>query len=152
MTISVNSIAVTLHILAATIWIGGMFFAYVLLRPALGTIDPNQRLTIWANTLKKFFPWVWLCIVTLLATGFLLISLMGGFSNAGIRVYTMMTLAVIMMAIFKFVYVAPFKHLCRAVEQQQWEVASFALGTIRTLVATNLVLGMATIVVAVALR
>jgi len=147
------SLSLTIHILASVIWVGGMFFAYALLRPALagidqGTIDNGQRLTIWVEVLKKFFPWVWLCIVLLLASGFLMISLMGGFSSIGIHVYVMMGLGILMMAIFKFIYVAPFKHLCRGVEEQKWELASYAMGTIRKLVATNLILGVLTIIVA----
>jgi uncharacterized membrane protein len=147
------SLSLTIHILASVIWVGGMFFAYVLLRPALsaidqGTIDRGQRLVIWVSVFRKFFPWVWLCIVILLASGFLMISLMGGFGGIGNHVYIMMGLGILMMAIFKFIYVAPFKHLCRGVEEQKWELATYALGTIRKLVATNLVLGILTIAIA----
>lgn len=40
------SIALILHILAAVIWVGGMFFAYVVLRPvAAGQLQPPLRLT-----------------------------------------------------------------------------------------------------------
>jgi uncharacterized membrane protein len=53
-----------------------------------------------------------------------------------------------MMAIFKFIYSAPFRHLCRGVEEEKWEVADFALGTIRQLVAVNLVLGLITVLAA----
>ena len=35
---------------------------------------------------------------------------------------------ILMMVIFKFIYVAPFKHLCRGVDEEKWEVAEFALG------------------------
>ncbi len=146
------ALLLVLHLLASVIWVGGMFFAYALLRPALGVLGSEQRLTIWSSTLKKFFPWVWLCIVVLLATGFVMISLMGGFDAIGGHIYIMMGLGIVMMAIFKFVYVAPYKHLCRGVEEQQWEVAAFALGTIRKLVATNLILGITTIVIAVGFR
>ena len=34
----------TLHVLAALIWVGGMFFAYVCLRPALAALlDAGSR-------------------------------------------------------------------------------------------------------------
>ncbi|WP_423907719.1 CopD family protein [Candidatus Spongiihabitans sp.] len=146
-----HSLALMFHVLAAVIWVGGMFFAYVLLRPVLVTIDAPQRLTIWAKIFKKFFPWVWFCIIVLLATGFYMIYLMGGFSDIGNHIYAMLGLAVIMIVIFKFVCVAPFRHLCRGVEQEKWEVAAYALGTIRKLVAVNLGLGILTIVAATAL-
>ena len=32
--------AVSLHILAAIVWIGGMFFAVLVLRPAAGPLEP----------------------------------------------------------------------------------------------------------------
>lgn len=150
------SFSLTLHILAAVIWVGGLFFSYVLLRPALATIDAEtmsnpQRLLLWSRVLKKFFPWVWMCIVILLASGFLMISLMGGFSEVGNHVYIMIFLGIVMMGIFKFIYVAPFKHLCRGIEEENWEVAAYAMGTIRQLVMVNLVLGFLTIVIATGL-
>jgi hypothetical protein len=42
--------------------------------------------------------------------------------------------------------------MCRGVEQEKWEVAAYALGTIRILFAVNLGLGAATIVIAFAAR
>jgi uncharacterized membrane protein len=150
------SISLTLHILAAVVWVGGLFFSYVLLRPALATIDAETmsnplQLLFWSRVLKKFFPWVWMCIVILLATGFLMISLTGGFSGVGNHVYIMMFLGVIMMGIFKFIYVAPFKHLCRGIEEEKWDVAAYAMGTIRQLVMVNLILGFLTIAIATGL-
>lgn len=145
-------LALTLHLLAAVIWVGGMFFAYALLRPVLGEIPAPQRLTIWADTLKKFFPWVWLCILVLLISGFYMIYLLGGFGAIGFYVYAMAGIAVVMIAVFKFVYAAPFRHLLRGVDEQKWEVAAYALGTIRKLVAVNLSLGVAAIVAATAFK
>jgi hypothetical protein len=34
----------TLHVLAVGLWVGGMAFAHFFLRPALGTLEPPQRL------------------------------------------------------------------------------------------------------------
>lgn len=146
------ALALTLHLLAAVIWVGGMFFAYMLLRPVLDGVQAEQRLTLWAATLKKFFPWVWLCIVVLLGTGFWMIAILGGFSAAGGHIYAMMVIGIIMVVIFKFVYAAPFRHLLRGVEEQKWQVAAFALGTIRKLVAANLALGMLVVGIAVGLK
>jgi len=129
-----------LHLLAAIVWIGGMVFCYFFLAPASETLGDSQRLTLWRNVFKRFFSWVWVSVVMLLGTGFVMIALLGGFTNLGVHIYTMMTLGILMMAIFKFVYVAPYKHLCRGVDEQKWEVAAFALGTIRKLVAINLIL------------
>ncbi len=146
------SIALAFHILAAVVWIGGMFFAYVCLRPVLGGQEPPARLKLWAQVFGKFFPWVWMCIFILFLSGFYLISVFGGFDAVGTYVYAMLGLAVLMTAIFKFVYIAPFRHLKAAVEKEDYKVAGFALGTIRKLVATNLCLGIAVIVIATGLK
>ena len=36
------TIPLALHLLAAVIWVGGMFAAYVCLRPAAGALDPRN--------------------------------------------------------------------------------------------------------------
>ncbi len=146
------SLAAFLHVLAAVVWVGGMFFAYCLLRPVLTTVEEPQRLALWARICTKFFPWVWLCIIVLLVSGLYLIHQMGGFSQVDNSINLMGGLAVIMILVFKFVYVAPFKHLCRGVEEKKWKVAAYALGTIRTLMAVNLTLGILTIATAIVLK
>jgi len=65
------SVTITLHSLAAIIWVGGMFFAYMALRPsAAEVLEPPLRLTLWAKVFSKFFPWVWASIVVLFGTGY----------------------------------------------------------------------------------
>ena len=73
------AIAISLHILAACIWVGGMFFAYVCLRPvAASTLEPAQRLTLWRGTFQSFFKWVGLSIVLLIISGHFMIGMFGG--------------------------------------------------------------------------
>ena len=36
-------LAITLHLLAAVIWVGGMFFAYIAMRPAAQFLDPAMQ-------------------------------------------------------------------------------------------------------------
>lgn len=152
MTSLLMPIALASHVLAAVIWVGGMFFAYVLLRPTLMQSDGPQRLTIWVTVLGKFFPWVSLCIAVLFVSGFGMIYLFGGFVATGKYVFLMLMLAIVMTFIFKFILIAPFKHLKRGVAEENWKVAAYALGTIRKLVGVNLILGIATIVIATALK
>jgi uncharacterized membrane protein len=64
----------------------------------------------------------------------------------------MLAIAVIMTGIFKFLYLAPFRHLRRGVEENNLKLAGFALGTIRKLVATNLVLGIVVVILATAFK
>jgi hypothetical protein len=51
-----TAVALAVHIFGAVIWVGGMFAIYVCLRPALGTLDPPQRLRLMRVTFQKFFP------------------------------------------------------------------------------------------------
>ena len=80
-------VGIALHTLAAVIWVGGMFFAYLVLRPSAGALEPAIRLALWQRVFSRFFPWVWLSIVVLLASGFFMIVMgLGGFGAVGIHV------------------------------------------------------------------
>jgi hypothetical protein len=53
-----SAILIRLHTLAAVVWVGGMFFAYNVLRPSTGPLEPAERLALWQRVLSRFFPWV----------------------------------------------------------------------------------------------
>jgi uncharacterized membrane protein len=81
-----TAVALAVHIFGAVIWVGGMFAIYVCLRPALGTLDPPQRLRLMRVTFQKFFLWVWVAILLLLASGYWIVFMrFGGFSGAGLQ-------------------------------------------------------------------
>ena len=141
------SAPITLHLLAVVIWVGGMFFAYMALRPAAGLLEPPVRLTLWSHTFKRFFPWVWVSIITLLVTGFGIIKQSGGMGEVGPHVHIMLLLGIIMMLMFLHVFFAPHKKLAHAVESQDWETGAKALNQIRLLISVNLLLGLVTTVV-----
>ncbi len=142
--------ALLLHLLGAVIWIGGMFFAYVVLRPvAARLLEPPQRLTLWRETLRRFFRWVWIAIAALFASGFHMLVTAYGLHNAPLYVLAMLAIAIVMTGIFTYVYFVPFKTLTVQVDTGNWRAAGHALNVIRRLVGTNLLLGLATVVVAV---
>ncbi len=145
------SVSLAVHVFSAVVWVGGMFFAYLCLRPVLAGLEPPIRLKIWVGVFRKFFPWVTLAIGLLFLSGFTLIYTLGGFGRVGYHVWAMLAIAVIMTGIYKFLLLAPFRHLCQGVEQENYPVAGYALATIRRLVATNLVLGLLVICLATAL-
>lgn len=143
------SVSITLHALAATIWVGGMFFAYMALRPsAAEVLEPPLRLTLWAKVFSRFFPWVWASILILFATGYwMVLKVFGGFSQVGIYVHVMHGLGIIMLLIFFHVYFAPFKRLKQFVAESNFPEAGKKLAQIRILIAINLSLGLLIIVV-----
>src|SRR5437763_7012118 len=144
------SVALLLHLVAVTVWVGGMFFTLAALRPAASaTLQPAQRLPLFAATLSHFFLWVTAAIVIILGTGFYLIAALGGFRAAGHHVHTMMLLGILMMLIFVHVRVVSFRRLQRAIAAENWPDAATAMGSIRKFVTINLLLGFITMAVAV---
>lgn len=143
-------IAVLLHVLSVVVWVGGMFFAYMALRPAaMQTLEPPQRLPLWAATFTRFFPWVWLSVTLLLGSGLYLIASYGGFSVVGLYINTMLVLGIVMILIFSHVFFAPFRRLKKGVAAQEWKLAGAALAQIRVLVGINLSIGILVIFVAI---
>ena len=141
------TIALFLHVIAAVIWVGGMFLAYVAVRPAAAeALEPPQRLKLWTGIFRRFFPWVWGAVVAILLSGF---AMMGQLAAVPVYVIAMALIGVVMSAIFLHIYFAPFGRLKRAVAGEDWKSGAAALGTIRMLVGTNLILGLINIAVAV---
>lgn len=142
------SLMVALHALSAAVWVGGMFFAYVALRPAAAALLPvPERTTLWQESFSRFFPWVWGIVIVLLATGFWLIfGLYGGMGNVGGHVHTMLLLGLIMMAIYAHIYFSPYRRMRLAIAAQDWPEAGRRLGQIRIFIGINLILGLVTIV------
>lgn len=143
-------LAMTLHILSAIIWVGGMFFAYLALRPAAASVlEPSQRLRLWASVFRYFFAWIWLAILVLLITGFWTVfDVLGGMAAVGAHVHVMMGLGIAMVLIFLHVYYAPYRRLRQAVAKSDWERAGGQLNQIRILIAINLALGLIVVCVA----
>lgn len=142
------------HVISAVIWVGGMFFAYSCLRPAAGTLlEPPQRLSLWVAVFKRFFPYVWLAVLLLPTTGYLMMfAIWNGFANAPIYVHLMNSMGIIMLLIYMHVYFAPYKRLKLAVNESNWPVGAKALAQIRILVGVNTVIGLLVIIVASAGR
>jgi uncharacterized membrane protein len=141
--------AITLHILSAALWVGGMFFAYMALRPAAAQLlDPPQRLPLWVATFKRFFPWVWLFVALLPATGYWMIfAFLGGMGSAGLHVHLMQGLGWVMILLYMHLYFAPFRRLKDAVVIADWPAASKRLNQIRFIIGTNLLLGILVIAI-----
>lgn len=128
-----------LHLLAAVAWVGGIFFAYMALRPASMLLDAPLRLGLWAATFGRFFPWVWGFIVVLLVSGHALMSQWP--ATAGLM--AMAVIGWVMSLLFAYLYFVLFKSLKLAVAASDTPAAAQAMKRIRPVMATNLALGMA---------
>lgn len=137
-----------LHALAAVVWVGGMFFAYVVLRPVAGGLEPPVRLRLWRGVFEKFFRWVWVSVALLLGTGYAMVLIfMGGMGAAGHHVHMMNGIGIVMMLIYGHLYFAPWRRFKIAVDGDAFDVAGKHLNTIRIMVRLNLILGLITVVI-----
>ena len=142
------ALLIALHVLAVVVWVGGMFFAYMVLRQSAGPLEPEARLTLWHRVFHRFFPWVWASIVILLASGYGMIFLyFGGFAGAALYIHVMQAIGIVMMMLFLHLFFVPWRRFSVAVEGRHFPEAAKQLGQIRRVVAANLVLGLLTIIV-----
>lgn len=138
------------HLLAAAVWVGGMAAMHHAVRPAAAALlEPPLRLPFMAEALGRFFGLVSAAVVLLLASGFAMIVLAGGFKAVPASVHLMLTLGLVMMALYGHVRFAAWPRLRNAVRLREWPVGAVALATIRRVVGINLLLGIAVFAVAV---
>lgn len=138
--------AIGLHTLAAVIWVGGMFFAHLVLRPSLADMTPTLRFALWRHVLPRFFTWAALSIAVLLVTGYgvLLTGYRGGISGGNLHIDIMQMVGAVMIALFAFLVLGPFGSFKRALARNDLVAAATAQGRIRHIVTINLILGLAT--------
>jgi uncharacterized membrane protein len=130
------------------VWLGGMFFAQVCLRPVVATqLPPAQRLPLMAAVLGRFFTVVGLALVLLWGSGLLRFAQVGAVIPGNWLV--MAGLAMVMSILFGVIVLRFHHRLLTAVTAQDWKVAAEAMNAIRVLVQTNLILGFAVVAVAV---
>jgi uncharacterized membrane protein len=140
----------TLHVLAATVWVGGMFFAWMVLRPAaVAVLQAPERLTLWADVFRRFFVWVWVAVLVLPLSGIGMWHMrFGPLESAPRYVHIMAGLYLVMLALFLRIQLLQLPVLKHAVEAERWPDGGAVLGQIRRLVGINLVLGLLVIALA----
>jgi uncharacterized membrane protein len=142
------ALLIALHVLAAVVWLGGMFFAYAVLRPSAGRLPSDMRLALWHRVFRRFFPFVWASIFVLLASGYGMMFLsFGGFAGAGLYIQVMQGIGIVMMLLFLHLFFGPWRRFSDAVAGKHFPEAAERLAQIRRIVAVNLVLGLLTIIV-----
>ena len=145
---AIATVSLILHTLSAVVWVGGMFFAHQVLRPAAAVLEPGPRLMLWSRVLGRFFAWVFAAIVLLLLTGYAMVfGVYAGFGDVGLHIHLMQGIGILMVLLFLHLYFAPWRRFRTAVARQDWAEGGRQLAQIRTIVTINLVLGV--IVVAI---
>lgn len=142
------ALSLALHALASAIWVGGMFFAYVVLRPSAGPLATGDRQVLWQRVFSGFFPWVIGSIVALLLSGYwLLFVTYGGFGGAGVHIHVMHLTGWLMILLFFHLFFVPWKRYRRALAAGDAEGAGRWLDQIRLIIAVNLGLGLLTVAI-----
>jgi uncharacterized membrane protein len=134
-----------LHLLCAVLWVGGMFFAYVILRPSLAAIEAPQRMLLHTQVFRKFFLLVWHVMPLILITGFAMLGFLNGLANVPWQIHIMLGLGVVMAAVFLAIYFGPYRQFRRTTDRTR--MAS-SLDNIRKLIGVNLILGLLTVIAA----
>jgi len=142
------SVLLALHLLGAVVWVGGMAFALLILRPSIATLEPSPRLAVHAKAFRRFFLYVWHAMPILLLTGYaMLFGVLGGFAGVNWAVHVMHLLGLIMAVVFLVVFFGPWRAMRTAIAANDEAAAEAAVSRVRQLTAINLVLGAVTVVV-----
>jgi uncharacterized membrane protein len=148
MIASMIVLALALHILSATVWVGGMFAANFCLRPSVEVLEPPQRLKLLRGFFGRFLPLVWVSAIVLVVTGYwMLVVYFGGFANAPPYINLMQALGWVMILLFAGLFHGPWLKFKRAVDAGDWPAASANLSHIRRIVAINLAIGLIVVIV-----
>jgi len=132
------------HGIAATIWVGGIFFAYMALRPAANiTLEPAQRVKLWRSVYSHFFPWVWIMINVLIITGYAgLFIRFDGFVNKMLYLNLMHGLGLLMVVLFFYLFFGLYRDLSNQVTTGDITAAAKVVNKMRPVMAINLTLGL----------
>jgi len=137
-------LAVAVHVTSAVVWVGGMFFAYVVLRPSMVILDPPaHRLKLWSQVFSRFFVWVWAAIALLTVSGYYLIfAVYGELANVGVHIHLMYSLAMVMFVLYFFLFFGPYRHFAESAGADDWPTAGEFLPAVRRIVFINMILGL----------
>lgn len=136
------AIALTLHLLGVIVWVGGMFFAHMVLRSALNKVlESQERLQVMLKVFDGFFPWVWLSVILILASGYWMLFFFYETETTPWLSFMSIT-GTLMAAIFVFIYAIPYHQFSRAIKAHDMPQAVAAITLIRQLILTNLILGL----------
>lgn len=144
----------TIHLLSIIVWIGGMAFTLLFLRPALTGLEAPERVRLMHAVLGRFFNAVLLAAGLVLGSGIWMIGRVAKqTAQSGIKFtlpiewLVMALLGLVMMAIFGHLRFVLYPRLSRAVTAAAWPAGGAVLASIRNWVVVNLVLGVLIVLV-----
>ena len=132
------------HAVAGAVWVGGMFFVLLILRPAMraeaSRLDAAALMALHRGVLRRFLPVVWVAMPVMLISGARMIGTgYGKFAWAPWPVQAMAFIGVAMAVVFLAIWFGPYRRLRAAGDAAG---AAAAIRAIGWLMALNLALGL----------
>jgi uncharacterized membrane protein len=136
------TVALPLHIVAAIVLLGGLFFASVVFRPIARDLDIETASTLRQQVWSRFFAWGWVSLLLILATGIAMVFLrFGGFSGVPLIHRANMAIGIPAMALFGYVFFGPWREYRRRVARRDWSAAQEEIKRIHVLMGVIVGLG-----------
>ena len=143
-----NAFSIILHLVAINIWVGGMFFIIMVLGKVVSSLEVPEQLAFWKTILERFFIWVWIAIIGLLASGIgMIFYRFGGLANTPTYILMMACLGISMVILFAIIYFVFYQNFLRDLNTGNVEASRHQLRIIRRLGIVNMVLGFCIVVV-----
>lgn len=143
-----NATALILHLIAINVWVGGTFFAIVILGRAIRNVDTSQQLALWQLVFRRFFAWTWVAVFILLSSGtWMVYSVYGGFETIPAYVKLMGIIALLMVANYMFIYFVPYRQYKRMLRIGDIDASLRKLAIIRFVGIINMLLGLCIVVI-----
>lgn len=138
-----------IHLSAAILWLGGMAFLLLALRPAaIAILAPPERLQLMGAVMRRFFTVVGISIAALLATGtpmyttfFRATREATGHGAVPLGWNLMAGIGLLMVLVFGHLFFVGYARFQRALAAKDWPLAGKAALQIHRLVIVNFVLG-----------
>lgn len=143
-----------IHLVAGILWMGGMAFMLMALRPAAtALLQLPERVMLMGAVWKRFFPVVFVSIVALFTTGtnlytttFRAIKAATGQGSVPTGWNIMLVAGLLMMAIFAYIYWFAFAKFKRAMADLDWPAAGKVAAQLNSAMLVNFGLGWVAIV------
>ncbi len=129
------------HLLGVVIWVGGMFFAHMVLRPSVRDLTPAERLPLMREVIGRFLHWALMAMALIVASG---VFLWGStpMARAPAGWHLMLGGFGLMLAVYLYLRFVPYSRLEAALDSGDLPGAGAHLAMIRLLMGMNLVFGL----------
>jgi uncharacterized membrane protein len=131
-----------LHVLAAIVLLGGLFFASLVFKPLAHGLDIETASSLRQRMLSPFFAWGWVSLLLILGTGVAMVFLkFGGFSGVPMIHRANMVIGIPVIVLFGYVFFGPWRAYRRVMARRDWTAAQREIGRVRVLMLLILGLG-----------